>query len=242
LKILKAVGWWVLYALISIGAWLTSFLFLAIVGAILYTDENGDLSAIYSIIMFGLPVIVSSLFTVAFSRWCPKKAPAACTECDQKATNADDLNLPAKNTAEEIVAEEQPIVAPVAVENNTALFCCACGAKFEGNGSFCAHCGTRRPSVGAEYSALQCSAQQQILQPEQAQCVHTCPRCGSHRLQYQTLSEENAAGCFTIFMYILLAITILGLLILIPLAMRKSSDTVTYEICQDCGHRRRVNA
>lgn len=68
----------------------------------------------------------------------------------------------------------------------------------------------------------------------------SCKKCGSSDIQYQTVSEPRGAGCLTICLYILLACTILGLLIVIPLMLRKKTTTVTYAVCQNCGHRWKV--
>lgn len=68
----------------------------------------------------------------------------------------------------------------------------------------------------------------------------TCPKCKGSNISYQTVSEPRNAGCLTVFLYILLALTILGLLIVIPLMLRKKTETVTYAVCQDCGHRWKV--
>ncbi len=67
-----------------------------------------------------------------------------------------------------------------------------------------------------------------------------CPKCKSENVQIQTVSESRKTGCLTILLYILLACTILGLLIVIPLLLRRKTETVTYAVCQDCGHRWKI--
>ena len=67
-----------------------------------------------------------------------------------------------------------------------------------------------------------------------------CPKCKHENVSIQTVSEAKSAGCLTILLYIILACTVLGLLIVIPLLLRKKTKTVTYAICQDCGHRWKV--
>ena len=68
----------------------------------------------------------------------------------------------------------------------------------------------------------------------------TCPKCKSENVQVQTISESRKSGCMTILLYIFLACTILGIFILIPLLLRRKTETVTYAVCQDCGHRWKV--
>ena len=45
----------------------------------------------------------------------------------------------------------------------------------------------------------------------------------------------------TVLLYILLFITILGWLILIPLLLRKKTETVTYAVCQSCGYQKVIS-
>ncbi|KAB1437589.1 LITAF-like zinc ribbon domain-containing protein [Candidatus Galacturonibacter soehngenii] len=68
-----------------------------------------------------------------------------------------------------------------------------------------------------------------------------CPKCGGENISFQTVSESKGTGCFTLLLYLILALTIFGLLIVIPLMLRKKSKTVTYGVCQDCGKRWKVN-
>lgn len=67
-----------------------------------------------------------------------------------------------------------------------------------------------------------------------------CKKCGCSDIRYQAVSESRNAGCLTICLYILLALTILGLFIVIPLMLRKKTNTVTYAVCQSCGHRWKI--
>lgn len=71
--------------------------------------------------------------------------------------------------------------------------------------------------------------------------TNSCPKCHGQNISYQTVTESKKTGCIAMMMYILLAITILGLLIVIPLMLRRKTETVTYAVCQDCGHRWRVS-
>lgn len=48
-----------------------------------------------------------------------------------------------------------------------------------------------------------------------------CPKCHSNNITYQTVSESKKTGCLTVLLYILLALTLCGLLIVIPLMLRK---------------------
>ena len=62
-----------------------------------------------------------------------------------------------------------------------------------------------------------------------------CPKCHSEDVTIQAVTEKNSAGCITILIYIFLAVSVLGWLILIPLILRKKDKTRTVAICQNCG-------
>lgn len=66
-----------------------------------------------------------------------------------------------------------------------------------------------------------------------------CKKCGGI-MTIQTVSESKKTGCGTIVFYILLAVTILGILIVIPLLLRNKSKTTTYAVCQNCGYKMKI--
>lgn len=68
----------------------------------------------------------------------------------------------------------------------------------------------------------------------------TSPKCKGNNITYQTVTESRKTGCLTVLIYLILAFSLLGLFILIPLLLHRKTQTVTYAVCQDCGHRWRV--
>lgn len=65
-----------------------------------------------------------------------------------------------------------------------------------------------------------------------------CPNCGNENVQVQAVSEMRSRGCLTVFIYlILLFIPIIGWIALIMLLRGRKSKTVSYAVCQNCGHR-----
>lgn len=67
-----------------------------------------------------------------------------------------------------------------------------------------------------------------------------CKKCGSNNVTTQTVAEQKKRGCFSVCMWILLALCTCGLVLLIPLLSKKGSKTVTYAVCNNCGNRWRV--
>lgn len=110
------------------------------------------------------------------------------------------------------------------------MFCRNCGAQVADGAVSCHICG---------YGTGIYQQPQYQTQPRPKN-AYSCPRCGSHSIQFQTVTESKKTGCFMILVYIILAVTIVGWLILIPLMLRKKTETVTYAVCQSCGMRRRV--
>ena len=109
------------------------------------------------------------------------------------------------------------------------MFCQNCGSAVQGN--FCANCGSKASGNSTPYQA---NAQMPAQPTHSSLC---CARCQSHNISVQTITESKSAGCGTIFLYVLLACTICGLFVVIPLMLRKKTETVTYAVCQNCGHR-----
>lgn len=69
-----------------------------------------------------------------------------------------------------------------------------------------------------------------------------CSKCHSDNIQYQTLTEKKPMGCGTLLWYFFLFVTLIGWFILIPLFFsNKRQETVTYAVCQNCGHRWKVD-
>ena len=152
--------------------------------------------------------------------------------------------------------------------SNDARFCSGCGREVTAQEThlkseryYCTQCNTFVPE-GTQFChkcgkvgvpAVFDSGVEQIKSPANFTSVqsaipfaqsarHQCPWCSSRNIQYQVINESKPMGCFTFLFYLLLALTILGLLIVIPLMLRKKTETHTYAICQSCGRRWRIKS
>ena len=118
-------------------------------------------------------------------------------------------------------------------------FCENCGQPLNDGIRFCGNCGAPVPAPAPAQSPA--AAALARTAPAPAKKTFTCPKCGG-TMTVQTVVEDNPAGCGLILFYILLAVTILGLFILVPMLLRKKTETVTYAVCQSCGYRARVSS
>ncbi|MBR4109344.1 MAG: zinc ribbon domain-containing protein [Oscillospiraceae bacterium] len=115
------------------------------------------------------------------------------------------------------------------------MYCSNCGKELSDGARFCSDCGTKTAdNITVEATPIQ------VVLPEQSKSNRPCPRCKSTNVQFQTVTESRKTGCFKVFLYIFLAVSVIGWLVLIPLMLRRKTNTVTYGVCQSCGNRWRV--
>ncbi len=68
-----------------------------------------------------------------------------------------------------------------------------------------------------------------------------CRRCSSQNVIVTAVAEQCPRGCLlTLFYIFLLLIPVIGWIALFMLIRGRRSRTVTYAVCQTCGHRCRV--
>lgn len=136
-----------------------------------------------------------------------------CKYCGKQI--ADDAKF-CDGCGKKLIEEAVPVSVP---EKKEVRRCPKCGDPVSQYAQMCKNCGCNLTVKNVKTSA------------------ENCPKCKGCRIQYQTVVETQPRSFFTIIIYILLACTILGLLIVIPLLLRKRTETVTYAVCQDCGHK-----
>lgn len=106
--------------------------------------------------------------------------------------------------------------------------CALCGEIKRVPGERCVNCGSFGEKSGLETVSV----------PRPGSNVITkCPQCGGV-MNVQVINEEQGAGCGTMLLYAILALTVVGILIVIPLAMRKKETIArSYAVCQNCGYK-----
>lgn len=65
-----------------------------------------------------------------------------------------------------------------------------------------------------------------------------CPKCNSENVSIQMINEEKKIGCLMCLVYIILALTLIGIPIVILLILLRGKKTTakSYCICQECGY------
>lgn len=111
-------------------------------------------------------------------------------------------------------------------------FCSKCGNKLEDDAKFCHNCGEKLVTKDKENSnqVTKYDRQEEYTSLE-------CPYCKSHNINTQIITENKNCGCLMIFLYLILALTVVGLpiMIFIILAKGKKTASKTIYICQNCG-------
>lgn len=137
-------------------------------------------------------------------------------------------------------------------------YCQNCGKPIDGR--FCTNCGTdsqqqaipqtATPSVQKGWGypqpytppqppTYQTSKTVTIIQqqPSGSRSGLHCPRCHSTNIDSSVFAQPQKTGCLMVIIYIILACTIVGWLVLIPLIAGNSrSKQVTAFVCKNCGH------
>lgn len=138
------------------------------------------------------------------------------------------------------------------------MYCRYCGKEIPQDSAFCPKCGQKVviaytpsseegprvcPRCGdpvSKYAQICRNCGLDLLKADTTAKNRHCARCKSKNIRYETVVENVPVGCFTVLLYILLAVTLLGLLVVIPLMLHKKTRTVTYAVCQDCGYRWKI--
>lgn len=107
-------------------------------------------------------------------------------------------------------------------------FCAECGTKLKANAKTCHNCGC--PIENDEEDNNLANSQDDSSKLR-------CPHCGSDNIQVQIVSQAQNSGCLTVIFYVILALTIVGIPIMILILLLKGKKSVNYKyyVCQNCG-------
>lgn len=112
-------------------------------------------------------------------------------------------------------------------------FCDKCGFSLDEGQNFCPHCGNNingiKPKQNVEtFNKADKSKKENKLE---------CPKCGSENVHVQIVTKNQNTGCLGSLIYIILALTIVGIPIMILILLLKGKKTTSNKvyICQDCG-------
>ena len=71
-----------------------------------------------------------------------------------------------------------------------------------------------------------------------------CPKCGKENVTVQLTEKVKTKhrGCLLWLLWIMAAVCTCGLILIIPLLTNKKikSKTISWAVCQDCGHKWKV--
>lgn len=114
-------------------------------------------------------------------------------------------------------------------------YCKECGTKIDSTTKYCQNCGKK-----VEFEAVEDitnSAQKEPIKNTITENTLKCPKCNSTNITTQVITENKPTGCLTIIIYIFLALTIIGIpiMIIILLAKGKKTTSKTICVCQNCG-------
>lgn len=126
------------------------------------------------------------------------------------------------------------------------MYCKKCGSQIDDDSVFCSYCGSNIGSaVNAEKTIFE---KRQELKEEHFTDVNNssvnneerliCPNCGSDNITVQLVPINKRRGCLTVLFMILLALTIVGIPLMIIYVILRGKRTVVnkYCVCQSCGH------
>ena len=108
------------------------------------------------------------------------------------------------------------------------MYCGNCGREMNRGSKFCGYCGSKAKNAADVIITNRYNRDNSVI---------ICPKCGSSNTKVQLITT-NKAGCFTVFWYVLLAITIVGIPIMIIILLVKGNKTKVnrYCVCQSCGY------
>lgn len=104
--------------------------------------------------------------------------------------------------------------------------CPRCGRQISNKAVQCPECGLQFGPAPGTFS------KDSLLHP----VPYICPECGSPNITCETIKEPIPFDIGTVIVYILLALTCCGLLVVIPILLQPKERLTTYATCSSCGY------
>lgn len=122
--------------------------------------------------------------------------------------------------------------------SDKAIKCVHCGETLDKKGVYCIECGNLIKNNVEECPKCGCPITLNNDNFENISEEIFCPNCHSKDIKIQIVSQKEKRGCLAICLYILLAITIVGIPIVILILLARGNKTSNYKywICQKCGN------
>jgi len=230
----------IIIGLLFFGVFTATF-FLTLFLIVLVMEDPSTIPDIAALAVFLLPFSLSVGICIKVQEKRREKRKIAVLIQKTNAEPVLEPVLPHRPTAQETAPAPAPKEVPTAGTVDPAIgFCSSCGARISRSAAYCPECGasTNFKTVPVQQIAPSVNHRPQVNTSHTG--IRTCSRCQSTQIQYQTVTESRPTGCMTVLWYIFLCLTIFGLLIVIPLMLRKKTNTITYAVCQNCGRRWKV--
>ncbi len=107
------------------------------------------------------------------------------------------------------------------------MTCNNCGSQMPNGYTFCKNCGSKlENNVVYQNNSNNIVSQNRLI----------CKKCGSNNINVQMLAEQKKRGLLMSVLWIIAAIFTCGLILLIPILIKKGSKTRKYVVCQSCGY------
>lgn len=122
--------------------------------------------------------------------------------------------------------------------SDKAIKCVHCGETLDKKGVYCIECGNLIKNNVEECPECGCPITLNNDNFENISEEIFCPNCHSKDIKIQIVAQKEKRGCLAICLYILLAITIVGIPIVILILLARGNKTSNYKywICQKCGN------
>ena len=122
--------------------------------------------------------------------------------------------------------------------SDKAKRCVHCGEALKKESVYCIECGKEIKNNAQECSACGCPVHLDIDNNIEETENVICPNCHSNDIKIQLIAQKEKRGCLSICFYIILALSIIGIPIVLLILLARGNKTINYKywVCQKCGN------